>query len=500
MSCEFTRKNQIDSRSVDPYTDRMSIVDSARVPLQIALDTALSYLDNLDRMSVAAPTDLGTLRSRFAQPLNDKSLSAEAVVTELASSTEGGIVGSASGRFFGWAIGGSLPSAIAADWLVSAWDQNAALHSCGPAAAVVEEVVGSWLKDLLSLPVDASFALTTGCQMAHVTCLAAARHALLSRVGWDVERNGLSGAPPIRILANDQRHGSIERAARLLGLGTHAIVDIPTDCDGRILADALDDALHNQNPSASAIVLMQAGDFHTGAFDDFRALTPIAHRNGAWVHVDGAFGLWAAASPRYSHLTQGVEAVDSWAVDGHKWLNVPFDCGYAFVADSKAHRDAMSHRASYLTHDLEARDQIDWNPEWSRRARGFPTYAALRQLGRQGVAELIDRCCLYASSLVSQIGGLQGAEILAQPIINQGVLRFLDSRQGASEEDHDHRTDEIIAAVASSGEAFFTGSTWHGRRVMRVSVCNWQTNDTDVARAVNAFRKILAAENVAAWR
>jgi glutamate/tyrosine decarboxylase-like PLP-dependent enzyme len=476
----------------------MNTVDSARVPLQIALDTALSFLDNLDRMPVAAATDSGTLRWRFAKALNDQSLSAEAVVRELVSSTEGGILGSTSGRFFGWAIGGSLPSAIAADWLVSAWDQNAALHSCGPAAAVVEEVVGSWLKDLLRLPVDASFALTSGCQMAHLTCIAAARHALLARVGWDVECNGLSGAPPIRILANDQRHGSIERAARLLGLGIQAIVDIPADCDGRILPSALDKALHDQDPSARAVVLIQAGDFHTGAFDDFRALIPIAHGHGAWVHVDGAFGLWAAASPKYRHFTEELSAADSWAVDGHKWLNVPFDCGYAFVADSRAHQNSMSHRAAYLTHDFEARDQIDWNPEWSRRARGFPTYAALRQLGRQGVAKLIDRCCLHASSLVSQIGGLPGAEILAKPIINQGVLRFRASGPAASEEDHDRRTDEVIAAIAASGEAFFTGSTWHGRRVMRVSVCNWRTNEDDVSRAVDAFRKILATKSAAA--
>jgi glutamate/tyrosine decarboxylase-like PLP-dependent enzyme len=478
----------------------MKTVDPARLPLEKTLYSALSYLDSLDLMPVAARTDLATLRTRLAKPLLDGGVPPETVISELVRDCEGGIVGSAGGRFFGWAIGGTLPSAIAADLLVSVWDQNAALHSCAPAAAVVEEVVGSWLKDLLTLPADASFALTTGCQMAHVTCVAVARHALLAGVGWDVDRNGLSGAPTIRILANDQRHGSIERAARLLGLGIQAIVDIPTDSDGRILADALDQALRDQSQSAPAIVLMQAGDFHTGAFDDFRTLIPIAHQHGAWVHVDGAFGLWAAASPKYRDCTEGVSAADSWAVDGHKWLNVPFDCGYAFVADSKAHRDSMSHRASYLTHDMEARDEIDWNPEWSRRARGFPTYAALRQLGRQGVAELINRCCAHAWSLVSQIGNLPGAKILAQPIINQGVLRFLASNSGASEEDHDRKTNEIIAAINASGEAFFTGSTWHGRRVMRVSVCNWRTNEADVSRAVDAFRKILATNSVAEQR
>ena len=360
-----------------------------------------------------------------------------------------------------------------------------------PAAAVVEEAVGSWLKDLLALPADASFALTTGCQMAHVTCLAAARNALLRKSGWDVERKGLNSAPAIRVFANDKRHGSIERAVRLLGLGAASIVDVPTDSQGRIIESALRELLGTHDAATPAIVIVQAGDFHTGAFDDFRALIPLAHRHRAWVHVDGAFGLWAATSPGYCQLTDTINTADSWAVDGHKWLNVPFDCGYAFVADREAHRESISHRASYLTHDFEARDQIDWNPEWSRRARGFPTYAALRQLGRKAIAELIERCCRHASALVSQIGRLPGAEILTEPIINQAMVRFLSQGSATSEEEHDRRTDEVIAAVAASGEAFFTGSTWRGRRVMRLSVCNWQTNQADVARAVNAIRKVL---------
>lgn len=470
-------------------------IEQTRAALQTALDSAVEYLAALKQMAVAPSAHRSVLRNRLTKPLSDEGIPAEEVIADLVTDCDGAIVGSASGRFFGWAIGGTLPAAIAADWLVSAWDQNAALYSCGPAAAQVEEVVGFWLKDLLNLPARASFALTTGCQMAHVTCLTAARHALLSKVDWDVERKGLSGAPQIRILANDQRHGSIARAARLLGLGTNAIADLPTDSAGRVCSDALEEVLRNLDQGSPTVVLLQAGDFHTGAFDDFRALIPIAHQHGAWVHVDGAFGLWAAATPKYRHLTEGLNAADSWTVDGHKWLNVPFDCGYAFVADSHAHRDSISHRASYLTHDLEARDQIDWNPEWSRRARGFPTYAALRQLGRKGVAELVERCCIHASSLISKIGSLSGAEILAKPVINQGVLRFLDSRADASELDHDRRTDEVIAAVNATGEAFFTGSTWRGRRVMRVSACNWRTNDADVARAVSAFQRVLEKES-----
>jgi glutamate/tyrosine decarboxylase-like PLP-dependent enzyme len=226
----------------------------------------------------------------------------------------------------------------------------------------------------------------------------------------------------------------------------------------------------------------------------FEELIPIAHEHGAWVHIDGAFGLWAAASPKYKHLLNGVEQADSWAVDGHKWLNVPYDCGYAFVADSRAHQAAMSHRASYLTHDAVARDQIDWTPEWSHRARGIATYAAIRQLGKQGVAELIERTCQYAHRLVTRIGALPGAELIWEPQINQGLVRFLSAKPNATEADHDRRTDSIIANVVESGEAFFTGTTWQGKRCMRVSVCNWQTNDMDVERAINAIQLALAKQ------
>jgi glutamate/tyrosine decarboxylase-like PLP-dependent enzyme len=456
-----------------------------------ALESALSYVGNLDQMPVASTIALANLRQRLGKPLTDTGIPPELVIQDLVEDAEGAIMGSAGGRFFGWAIGGSLPAALAADWLTSTWDQNAALYSVGPAAAVVEEVAGTWLKELLGLPANASFAFVTGTQMSHFTCLAAARHALLQRRGWDVERRGLYGAPPIRILCNEQRHGSVERAVRNLGLGSSQIVDVPTDAMNRVIPRALHESLQ-EGASSPTIVILQAGDFCTGAFDDFTTLVPMARRFDAWVHVDGAFGLWAKASPQYRDLARGVELADSWTTDGHKWLNVPFDCGYAFVTDPKPHRGAMSHRASYLTHDEQARDQIDWNPEWSRRARGFPTYAAVRQLGRKGVADLIERCCRHAWSLVSLIGNLPGVEILAEPTINQGVVRFLDPRTHASDEDHDRRTDEVIRAIAASGEAFFTGITLRGRRVMRVSVCNWRTSNADVMRAVEAFRRVLA--------
>jgi aromatic-L-amino-acid decarboxylase len=412
------------------------------------------------------------------------------VIDDLVRDTEGGIVGSTGGRFFGWVIGGTLPAALAADWLTSVWDQNAAIHACGPAAAVIEEVAGGWLKDLFGLPHTASFAFVTGTQMAHLTCLAAARHRLLKRAGWDVEELGLAGAPSIRIVASSECHGSIERAIRILGFGKRAVVGLSCDARGRLEPATMAQA-HEGDRRQPTIVLLQAGDLNIGAFDPFAELIPIARKHGAWVHVDGAFGLWAAASPKYRHLLTGVGLADSWTSDGHKWLNTPFDCGYAFVADAEAHRGAFSHRTSYTMFVGGARDQIDWNPEWSRRGRGIPTYAALRQLGRQGVAELVERTCAHARALVRRIGRLQGAEIVWEPTINQGLVRFLDPRPGATEQDHDRRTDETIARIVATGEAFFGGTTWRRRRCMRVSVCNWRTNDADVERAVRAVQHVL---------
>jgi glutamate/tyrosine decarboxylase-like PLP-dependent enzyme len=461
-----------------------------RKVLSATFQTALSYLDNLDRSAVAASVDLKTLRNRLGKQLGRQGLPPEQVIAELAADAEGGMVGSAGGRFFGWVVGGSLPAALAADWLTATWDQNAVLYASGPAAAIVEEVAGCWLKEILVLPEDASFALVTGCQMAHVTCLAAARHWVLAKRGWDVEQQGLWGAPRVRILANGQRHGAIERAVRLLGLGGVQVIDLPTDASGRLQPDVLKKELES-DAATPAIVVLQVGDINTGACDPFEALVPVAKSHGAWVHVDGAFGLWAAASPRYRHLVKGVEKADSWATDGHKWLNVPYDCGYAFVAHPEVHRAAVSLRASYLTHDAEARDQIDWNPDWSRRARGFPTYAALRQLGRDGVSELVERCCGHAQALVMRIGQLPGVEILWEPTLNQGLVRFLNPKPDAVESDHAKWTNDTMAAIRATGEAFFTGSDWNGHRAMRVSVCNWRTCEKDVERAVVAIAKVL---------
>ena len=448
-----------------------------------ALDRALyharEHLRALDLAPVAPLCDLDAIRRRLSRPLADNGAPADQVIDELVADSLGGIAGCAGGRFYAWVVGGAVPASLAADWLTSAWDQNAGLYASGPAAAIVEEVAGSWLKELLNIPAEASFAFVTGCQMAHATCLAAARHRLLIDTGWDVEEHGLFGAPPIRIVTGSARHGSFLRAVRLLGLGKGNIREIEVDSEGRLRSVDLEAELQVL-PDGPTIVLLQAGDLHTGAYDSFLELIPIARRHKAWVHIDGAFGLWAAASPRFRHLLQGAEMADSWATDGHKWLNVPYDSGYAFVKDREAHRSSMSHREAYLIHDADARDQMDWNPEWSRRARGFPTYAALRQLGRSGVASLVERCCDLARALVMGIGALPGARVLWEPRINQGLVQFENGQ-----------TDLVIARINASGEAFFGGTTWHGQRCMRISLCNWMTSGRDVERAIAAVRMVL---------
>lgn len=457
-----------------PLHDILKVL--TRKILERALEYSLQHLHTLETASVAATVDVHTLRARLNKPLQDSGVPAEQVIDDLAAGVEGGLLGSAGGRFFGWVMGGGVPSAVAADWLTAAWDQNAAIYACGPAAAVVEEVAGAWLKDLLGIPCTASFAFVTGCQAAHVVGLAAARHRLLAHAGWNVEEQGLPGAPVIRILTGEHVHGTLERAIRLIGLGSAHIQHLPLDSQGRLSASALEKALS----PAPTIVVLQAGDLNIGAFDDFVTLIPLAKKHGAWVHIDGAFGLWAAASPARGHLMKGAEGADSWATDGHKWLNVPYDSGYAFVADPAAHRASLSHDAPYITHKEDARDQMNWNPEWSRRARGFAAYAAIRELGRTGIAEMIDRCCRHAKALVNGIGSLPGAEVVWESEINQGLVRFGD------------RTDEVIAGIQQTGEAFFGGTTWNGKRAMRISVCNWRTSESDVERAIAAAKRLLA--------
>ena len=462
-----------------------------RAALARAVHHANVFLDGLDARSVAATVSLTDLRARLARPLGESGTPAVQVIDDLVADTTGGIVGSQSGRFFGWVIGGGTPAAMAADWLTTVWDQNACLHISGPAAAVVEEVAGAWLKDLFDLPREASFAFVTGCQMAHVTALAAARHGVLRGRGWDVEQRGLFGAPAIRVLANPDRHGSVDVALRILGFGLDALELLPLDARRRVTPEGLAAALAQRD--APAIVILQAGELNLAAFDPFRALVPIARAAGAWTHVDGAFGLWAKVSPAHRQLADGIELADSWTTDGHKYLNVPYDSGLAFVRDADAHRAAMSLATSYLPPGGGvARDQLDWNPELSRRARGFTVYAALRELGRDGLADLVARTCRHARTLAEGIGALPGAELISTSSLNQALVRFPAPSAGATDAEHDRRTDAVIAAINASGEALFGGVTWNGRRAMRISVSNWRTTEADVARAIAAVRAVLA--------
>lgn len=383
---------------------------------ELLADTAAAaadFFDGLDGRPVGAAATLEELRASLDLDLNDDPLDASCVLNDLLRAADPGVVAMASGRYFGFVIGSVLPAALAADWMTSAWDQNAGIYAGGPAAAVVEETAGLWLKDLLHLPPGASCALVTGCQMAHFTALAAARLHVLEHAGWDVNENGLSAAPPIRVIVGADRHITVDRALRYLGIGRRAIVPVATDVEGQMIPSALAEAL--SEGSGPTIVCAQVGEVNTGGIDPVGEVSEIGHRAGAWVHVDGAFGMWAAASPTLRPLVDGIELADSWATDAHKWLNVPYDSGLAFCAHPASHRRAMSVHADYLVHADELsgpRDQIDWTPEFSRRARGFPIYAALRSLGRRGVAALVDTSCAHARRLASALAEIDGVEVM----------------------------------------------------------------------------------------
>jgi len=438
---------------------------------------AADFLESLEERPVLPEVDVEALRAALGGPVPDGPTAPREVIAELARDAEPGIAGMAAARWFGFVIGGSVPAALAADWLTSTWDQNACLFAPAPAAAVVEEVAGEWLRELFGLPEGVSFGFVTGCQMAHVTCLAAARHHVLAAEGWDVERDGLFGAPRVRVVAGAQRHVTVDRALRFLGFGTSAVEVVEADDQGRILPDALREALAaGEGPT---VVCVQAGDVNTGAFDAIADAADAAEEHGAWLHVDGAFGLWAAASESLRPLVAGVERADSWATDAHKWLNVPYDSGVAFCRHCESHRAAMGTRASYLVQADEGgpRDQLDWNPEFSRRARGFAVYAALRSLGRSGVAELVERSCAHARRFADELARLPRSEVLNDVVLNQVLFRFAD----------DVETEAVLAAVQASGEAWMSGTTWEGRRAIRVSVSNWATTDDDVDRTVAAF-------------
>ncbi len=447
---------------------------------------ALGYLEAASSRPVSRSTadtaarTMDELVTALGGPLPEDGAGADEVVKTLARLADTGFVLTTAGRYFGFVEGGVLPAALAADWLTTVWDQNAAFFVLSPAAAAVEEVCRTWLCDLLGLPPDATAGFTTGAQMANIVGMAAARHHLLERAGWDVEADGLFGAPEIAVVVGEERHATIGRALRLLGLGERRVRVVPADDQGRMRPSELAAAIGD----GPAIVCAQAGNVNTGAIDPLAEICDVAHEHGAWVHVDGAFGLWAAASPSLRHLTEGAERADSWATDGHKWLNVPYDCGIVLCAHPDSHRAAMTLTASYLARAGQ-RDGSDWTPESSRRARAFALWAALRSLGRVGVADLVERCCAHARHIASLLSAYRGIEILNEVVLNQVLVRIGDD---------DELTRATAAAVQASGTAWLGTTEWRGRTALRISVSDQATRDEHIAATATAILR--AAEAV----
>jgi glutamate/tyrosine decarboxylase-like PLP-dependent enzyme len=456
-------------------------VNDVRPLLRRTAELAADYIESLDDRPVFPHVSADELRASLGGPLPETPTDPQDVVEALAKAADPGLVAMGSGRYFGFVIGGALPAAVAADWLTSAWDQNAGLYAGGPSASVVEQVVRDWVCDVLGLPAHSSIGFVTSTQMGSVTALAAARFRVLERAGWDVGRNGLSGGPRIRVLVGQKRHITIDRALRLLGLG--APEPVAADSQGRMESGALRSALAAYD--GPTIVCAQAGEVNTGAFDPFEEIAAAAKNRGAWLHVDGAFGLWAGASLELRHLVRGVEHADSWVTDAHKWLNVPYDSALVLSSDPDAHRAAMTTSASYLIQDDTGAvyDQMNWVPEFSRRARGFAVYAALRTLGRQGVADLVERTCACARRFAAGIVDVPGAEVLNDVVLNQVLFRF----------ESDERTDEVLRRVQESGDVWMSGTMWDGQRAIRVSVSNWQTGDEEIDLALESYRRAAQA-------
>lgn len=455
--------------------------------LGLAAGYATAYLDSLPTRRVGATASPKQLVQLLGGAMPEGPSPPEQTIALLnQAAEEGGVVASSGPRFFGFVVGGTHPVSIATDWLVSAWDQNSGVYGLGPAVATAEQVTAEWLVDLLGLPPGTSVGFPTGCAMAHVAALAAARHHVLEEVGWDVERDGLQSAPLVNVVASAQRHLTVDLALRYLGFGVANTRLVPTDAHGRMLVDRLPEILRDcEGPT---IVCTQIGDVNTGAVDPVGAVCDISHEHGAWVHVDGAFGLWAAASPQLRHLVAGLEHADSWASDAHKLLNVPYDCGLVFVANPDAHRAAMlTVRPGYLPGPAPGeRDPIEWVPDFSRRARSLPVWATLRTLGRSGVAEQVERCCALARRFADHLRDVPGVRVLNDGPLNQVLVRFGDD---------DEVTRTVIRRLQDSGDCWFGGTMWQGSAAMRISVSSWQTTAADVddtaARVVATVTEIL---------
>jgi glutamate/tyrosine decarboxylase-like PLP-dependent enzyme len=454
---------------------------------------AEQFLSTLRTRPVGARATRESLAARLGGVLPDRGSSPTEVVESLAAAAEDGLVASAGPRYFGFVIGGSLPAALAADWLAATWDQDAGLYACGPAAAVVEDVAASWLLDLFGLPASASVGFVTGGQMANFTGIAAGRHAVLARASWQVEEDGLAGAPPLNVVVGEEAHVTVLTSLRLLGIGSRRAVRVGVDGQGRMKVDALRRALSTlEGPT---IVCAQAGNVNTGAFDPVGEIADAAHERGAWVHVDGAFGLWAATAPSRRHLVAGIERADSWATDGHKWLNVPYDSGIVIVRDRAAHKAAMTGRAAYLVQsDGPERDPQDFTPEFSRRARGFAVWAALRSLGREGVAAMIERGCALARRMADRLReGASGAgvevRVLNEVELNQVLVRFEPARG-----DGGAFTKAVVARCQRDGTCWMGGTRWHDLDAMRLSISNWSTTEEDIDRSAQAILACARAE------
>ena len=452
---------------------------------EVVTPWALDYLDSLPERRVYPLGDHAEIRAALDKPPTDDGVDPAEVVADLTRDLAPYVTAHASGRFYGFVIGGLHPAAWGAELLVSTWDQNAGLFPPTPGVAVAEELAAEWLVDLMGLPRESSVGFVTGGQMANFTCLAAARDEVLRSVGWDVEANGLLGAPPVTVVLKSGTHSTVLRALRFLGLGEQAAVVVPCDDQDRVVPAELERTLRGiEGPT---IVAVECGNVNTGAFDDFVAVADLAdaHRargNPTWVHVDGAVMLLAAAAPSMAEHVRGLDRLDSWSTDGHKLLNVAYDCGVAICRHAAAHRAAMSIQASYLEQGTGARDAMDWNPEFSRRARGVGVYATLRSLGRNGVADLVDRTVRLARRFATELAASGRAEIVNDVVSNQVLVRWL-----APDGDHGRVADAVMTGVRTEGVAFFSGTTYRGERLMRIAVSDWATDDDDVDRVVEAL-------------
>ena len=462
--------------------------------LRSVAERGIAYRERLRDAPVTPTATPAELRNALGGPTPLVLTDPSTVVNRLADVLEsGGLMGMDSGRFFGFVIGGSVPAALAADWLVTAWDQNSGLFSPSPGTAIAEEVAGQWLLDMLGLPAHSSFAFVTGGQMANTTALAAARHHVLAAAGWDVEADGLTGAPAIRVVVGDEVHATVGRGLRLLGIGLKSMISIAVDANGAMIPADLERVLTSIGDGPT-IVCCQSGNVNTGALDPVGELAGIAHAHGAWLHVDGAIGLWAAAC-RPSRLP-GLELADSWSTDAHKWLNVPYDCGITICRHPDSHRAAMTVTAAYLTQAAPGtdRDPVDWNPEFSRRARGVPVYAALASLGRDGIAGIVETCCAHARMFATLLGAEPHIEILNDVVLNQVLVRFIDPNGG----DSDAFTRAVVAAVQLDGTCWLSGSVWRGQAVMRISVSNFSTTVADVEASAAAISRAALATSAGA--